>query len=179
MGEPKPAGGPTQDEIMAISLFKMCLDKKDTVLDIGCGTGKVSIALAQMVKKVYAIDRREEAIRYAQVQAQKAGITNIEFFCSDAMDFLDSDLTFDCVFIGGSKQIEDVLPIIAKKVKRTIVVNAVLVSTLSTVIETMQRLCIFKEVIHVQVSRSHTIKKNIMFRPIDPVYIIVGTGAAC
>jgi cobalt-precorrin-6B (C15)-methyltransferase len=43
----------------------------------------------------------------------------------------------------------------------------------------MQRLGIFREVIHVQVSRSYGIGKSIMFKPIDPVYVIVGTGAAC
>ena len=179
MGDTKPAGGPTQDEIMAISLSKLGLSKKDHVLDLGCGTGKVSIALAQLVQKVYAVDRRPEAIRYAQGEAHKAGITNIEFFAGEAMDFFESDLTFDCAFVGGSKQIAEVLPRLAQKVRRTIVVNAVLTSTLSTVVETMQRLGIFREVIHVQVSRSHGIGAGIMFKPIDPVYVIVGTGAAC
>jgi cobalt-precorrin-6B (C15)-methyltransferase len=179
MGDTKPAGGPTQDEIMAISLFKMGLSKNDVVLDLGCGTGKVSIALAQQAQKVYAVDRRPEAIRYAQDEAQKAGITNIEFFSGDAMDFLDTDLTFDCAFVGGSKQIAMVLPCLAQKVRRRIVVNVVLTSTLSTVVETMQRLDIFREVIHVQVSRSHGVGAGIMFKPIDPVYVIVGTGAAC
>jgi cobalt-precorrin-6B (C15)-methyltransferase len=179
MGDTKPAGGPTQDEIMAISLFKMGLSKKDVVLDLGCGTGKVSIALAQVVQKVYAVDRRPEAIRYAQGGAQKAGVKNIEFFSGEAMDFLESDLTFDCAFIGGSKQIAEVLPRIAQKVRRTIVVNAVLTGTLSTVVETMQRLGIFREVVHVQVSRSHGMGTSIMFKPIDPVYVIVGKGTAC
>jgi cobalt-precorrin-6B (C15)-methyltransferase len=179
MGDTKPAGGPTQDEIMAISLFKLGLSKKDRVLDLGCGTGKVSIALAQLVQKVYAVDRRPEAIRYAQDEAHRAGITNIEFFTGEAMDFLDTDLTFDCAFVGGSKQIAEVLPCLAQKVRRTIVVNAVLTSTLSTVVETMQRIGIFREVVHVQVSRSHEMGTSIMFKPIDPVYVIVGTGAAC
>ncbi len=53
MGQTKPAGGPTQDEIMAISLFKMGLQREDTVLDIGCGTGKISLAAARVVTKVY------------------------------------------------------------------------------------------------------------------------------
>jgi cobalt-precorrin-6B (C15)-methyltransferase len=179
MGDKKPAGGPTQDEIMAISLFKMGLSKKDHVLDLGCGTGKVSIALAHVVQKVYAVDRRPEAIQYAQGEAHKAGITNIEFFSGEATDFLDADLTFDCAFIGGSKQIAELLPRLAQKVRRTIVVNAVLTSTLSTVVETMQHLGIFHEVVHVQVSRSHEMGTSIMFKPIDPVYVIVGNGAAC
>ena len=54
----KLAGGPTQGEIMAVSLFKLGLCPADTVLEIGCGTGKVSVALAKLVTQVYALDRR-------------------------------------------------------------------------------------------------------------------------
>jgi cobalt-precorrin-6B (C15)-methyltransferase len=43
----------------------------------------------------------------------------------------------------------------------------------------MQRLGIFREAVHVQVSRSYPLGQSIMFKPIDPVYIIVGSGAAC
>ncbi len=82
-------------------------------------------------------------------------------------------------FVGGSQQIETILPVLAKKVRRVIVVNAVLVSTLATVTATMQRLGIFKEAIHVQVARSHLLGQSMMFKPIDPVYVIVGSGAAC
>jgi cobalt-precorrin-6B (C15)-methyltransferase len=179
MGNMKPAGGPTQDEIMAISLFKLGLSPEDCLLDLGCGTGKVSIAAAPLVKQVYAVDRRPEAIRYAREQADAAGITNIEFVCGEALNFLAADRTFDCAFIGGSSGITVVLPCVAKKVRRTIVVNAVLVRTVSTVVEIMQKLGIFREAIHVQVSRSHGIGGSVMFKPIDPVYIIVGSGTAC
>ena len=63
MSTPKSAGGPTQDEIMAVSLFKLELCSTDTVLEIGCGTGKVSIAAAQQAKKVFSLDKRPEAIK--------------------------------------------------------------------------------------------------------------------
>jgi cobalt-precorrin-6B (C15)-methyltransferase len=179
MGQTKPAGGPTQDEIMAISLFKMGLQREDTLLDLGCGTGKISLAAARIAKKVYAVDRRPEAIRYTQEQAEQAGVTNIEFFCGEAMDFLKIDRTFDCAFIGGSKQIGEFLPVLSRRVKRTIVVNAVMVSTLASGIDIMQQIGIFREAIQVQVSRSYNIAGSVMFKPIDPVYIIVGNGAAC
>jgi len=179
MGTTMPAGGPTQDEIMAISLFKLGLSPEDYLLDLGCGTGKISRAAAPLVKQVWAVDRRQDAIRYAKEQAEAAGLTNIEFFCGEALDYMSADRTFDCAFIGGSRGIIDVLPHLATQVRRTIVVNAVLVRTVSSVVETMQHLGIFREAIHVQVSRSQGIGGSIMFKPIDPVYIIVGSGTAC
>ena len=80
MGDALPAGGPTQDEVMAISLFKMGLRSEDTLLDLGCGTGKVSIAAAGLVQKVYAVDRRPEAISYAKNAARAAAGPISNFF---------------------------------------------------------------------------------------------------
>jgi cobalt-precorrin-6B (C15)-methyltransferase len=173
------AGGPTQDEIMAVSLFKLGLGSTDTLLEIGCGTGKVSIAAARTAKKVFSIDKRPEAITIAREAAEKAGIRNIEFSCSDAIDFLTTDKIFDCAFVGGSQHLVQILPLLAKKVRRTIVVNAVLLSTIAQTVVTMQQLGIFCEVVQVQVARSHEIAGSIMFKPIDPVYVIVGKGFAC
>ena len=71
MGDIMPAGGPTQDEVMAISLFKMGLGPRDTVFDLGCGTGKVSIAAAGLAKKVYAVDRRRKRSRTRRMRQNR------------------------------------------------------------------------------------------------------------
>jgi cobalt-precorrin-6B (C15)-methyltransferase len=179
MPKPKLPGGPTQDEIMAVSLFKLGLCPTDTVLEIGCGTGKVSAAIANLVHKVYVVDRRPEAISIARETARQTGVSNIEFSCMDAMDLLKSDQVFDCAFLGGTKNLAEILPVLAKQVRRTIVINAVMVSTLERAVAALKDLGIFTEVVQVQVSRSYDIAGSIMFRPIDPVFIIVARGAAC
>ncbi len=179
MPDPKLPGGPTQDEIMAVSLAKLGLRTSDTVLEIGCGTGKVSVAMAKQAKKVYAVDRRPEAIRFAEENAHRAGVSAIEFSCMDAADFLKKDQVFDCAFLGGTKNLAEILPVLAPKVTRTIVINAVLVSTLERAVVTLKELGLFIEVVQVQVSRSSDISGSIMFRPLDPVFIILARGAAC
>jgi cobalt-precorrin-6B (C15)-methyltransferase len=173
------AGGQTQDEIMAVSLSKLALRDTDVVLEIGCGSGKVSIAAARQAKKVFSIDKRPEAIQTAREAAEKYDQHNIKFFCTDAATFLECDRIFDCAFVGGTQQLSQILPILTKKVRRTIVVNAVLLSTLTQGVATMKELGIFYEVVQVQVARSHEIAGSIMFKPIDPVYVIVGKGTAC
>nr|WP_320160935.1 methyltransferase domain-containing protein [uncultured Methanoregula sp.] len=179
MPDQKLPGGPTQDEIMAVSLAKLGLIKTDTVLEIGCGTGKVSVAMARLSEKVYSLDLRPEAVSLATETARKAGVHNIEFFCAEATTFLHRDEVYDCAFLGGTKNLLAILPSLAKKVKRTIVINAVLLSTLADAVNALQELGLFCEVVQVQVSRSHAIAGSVMFKPIDPVYIIVGRGAAC
>jgi cobalt-precorrin-6B (C15)-methyltransferase len=172
-------GGPTQDEILAVSLQKLGLVSTDTVIEIGCGTGKVSVAMAKAVKKVVSVDLRPEAVALATRTAKDAGVHNIGFSCTEATVFLHHDGVYDCAFVGGTKNLLAILPVLAKRVKRTIVINAVLLSTLADAVSALQELGLFVEVVQVQVSRSHAIAGSIMFRPIDPVWIIVARGAAC
>ena len=179
MNGTKLAGGPTEDEIMAVSLFKLGAAGTDTVLEIGCGTGKVSVALAGQAQQVISLDLRQEAVDYARMTAEKAKVRNITFACTDARDFLNTDQVWDCAFIGGTKGLEEILPVLVKKVRRRIVINAVMLGTLERAVAVTRRLGIFTEVVQVQVSRSYPIADSIMFKPIDPVYIIVARGDAC
>jgi cobalt-precorrin-6B (C15)-methyltransferase len=55
-------------------------------------------------------------------------------------------------------------------------VNAVLVETLHRAITTMVSLGIYREAILVQCSRAAPLAGSVYFRPIDPVYVIVGEG---
>ncbi|WP_332450398.1 precorrin-6Y C5,15-methyltransferase (decarboxylating) subunit CbiT [Methanoculleus sp.] len=171
-------GGPTQDEVMAVSLAKLGIRPGDRVVDVGCGTGKVAIAASRLAERVYAIDRRAEAIAYARAQAAAAGVSNVEFFEGDAVEILPDLGPLDAAFVGGSRRLPEVLDLLAGTVQGRIVVNAVMIETLHSAVATMQRLGIFVEAVHLQVSRSADIAGGTMFKPVNPVYIIVG-GAGC
>jgi len=173
------SGGPTKDEVMAISLFKLGLLEGDIFADIGCGTGKISLAVSHRASTVYAIDRRKEAIELAREKSERIGAGNIRFFHGEATDFLTTIDQLDCAFIGGSGNLERVLRILHTIGTRSIVVNAVKVETLHLAITTMEQLGIFKEAVHVQVSRSSPLGGGTMFKPIDPVFIIVGGTQPC
>ena len=172
-------GGPTQDEVMAISLGKLGVRPGDIVADLGCGTGKIAIAASRVAAEVHASDLREEAIMYAKSAVLEAGISNIYFFHGDSVDLLGSMERVDAAFVGGSKRLAEVLSILAGKGARTIVVNAVLTDTLTEAITTMKDLGIFREALLVQVARSFPVGRGIMFKPIDPVFIIVGGAGSC
>ncbi|XP_072455857.1 tRNA (uracil-5-)-methyltransferase homolog A [Notamacropus eugenii] len=64
------------------------LDKESTVLDVCCGTGTISLSLAQKVKKVIGIELCQEAVEDARVNAKMNALDNIEFHCGKAEDLV-------------------------------------------------------------------------------------------
>ena len=61
------------------ALFEMLiLDENDTVLDVGCGEGSVTIPIAKKVKKVIGVDSSPKMLEYLEKRASDNGIDNIE-----------------------------------------------------------------------------------------------------
>lgn len=167
-------GGPTKAEIAVTALSKFNLTSSDVFADIGCGTGNISIMAARQVKEVFAIDKRKEAITAARNNIKNARIENVNFIHGEAPAVLNELPALDCAFVGGTLNIEKILHALNEKVKGRIVANAVRIQTVSTIIETMRHMGIFYEAIHLQVSKSYLLAGEIAFKPINPVYIIVG-----
>ncbi|MDH7594035.1 MAG: precorrin-6Y C5,15-methyltransferase (decarboxylating) subunit CbiT [Methanomicrobiales archaeon] len=172
----KLRGAPTQDEVMAVALLKLRLKAGDIFADIGCGSGKVSIAASSQAGRVFAVDRHPEAILQATEGARRCGIKNITFVEAEALDFLRQSDSLDAAFVGGSKNLPEVLHVLAGKTRGRIVVNAVLLRTLHGAISVMKEIGIFREALQIQISRSQEIGGDLMFRPIDPIFMIVGEG---
>jgi len=59
------------------------IDKKGTILDVGCGAGKYSIALSDDCFKIVGTDLSPKMIESAQKRAKEYEKTNIEFRCDD------------------------------------------------------------------------------------------------
>ena len=131
-----PAGTPTQPEIIAIALSKLDLRSCDVLADIGCGSGSISIQAAGLVKQVYAIDNRDEAINATTTNLKECRITNVSVLQGEASRIL-SDLDIDCAFLGGSKNLEVVLGLLMKKTKR-FVISAVRVEMVSFTVELLK-----------------------------------------
>jgi cobalt-precorrin-6B (C15)-methyltransferase len=163
---------------MAVSLAKLSLRSDDIMADIGCGTGTVAVEAARRVRKVFAVDLRLEAVAETRDLARSCGITNIEVSHGHGADLVKSLPLIDAAFIGGSRDLSAVLSGLSEKNVRSVVVNAVLLSTLHEAVTTMQEFSMFREVVHVAVSRTVPLAGGLMFRPIDPVYIIIG-GCPC
>ena len=63
------------------------LDGSGTLLDMGCGTGQLAIALSRWFDRVIAVDASPEMIEEAEQAARNAGASNMEFHVALAEDF--------------------------------------------------------------------------------------------
>ena len=63
----------TKEEIRAISIAKLDVRENDVCLDIGAGTGSVSIEMANFSKngKIYAVEINEEALDLMEKNIEK------------------------------------------------------------------------------------------------------------
>ena len=66
------------------------ITKEDTVFDLYCGIGTISIFMSKYAKKVYGIEIIEEAIEMAKENAKLNDIENTEFIAGDVQIVLDN-----------------------------------------------------------------------------------------
>lgn len=62
------------------------LTGEETVLDLYCGTGTITLCLAKQAKRAIGAEIVPPAIADARENAKRNGIENAEFFCGDAAD---------------------------------------------------------------------------------------------
>ena len=61
------------------TLFDMLiLDENDTVLDVGCGEGSITVPLAKKVKNVIGVDSSAKMLEYLEKRAKENNVGNIE-----------------------------------------------------------------------------------------------------
>ena len=60
------------------------ITKNDTVLDLYCGVGTITLAMAKAAGKVIGVEVVAQAVADARDNAKRNGIENAEFFCGDA-----------------------------------------------------------------------------------------------
>ena len=83
--------------LQTVRLYKKVLEfaaltGKETVFDLYCGVGTISLFLAGKAKKVYGVEIIPQAIENARENAALNGISNADFFCGNA-----DEIVFDLV----------------------------------------------------------------------------------
>lgn len=171
----------TKEEVRWISVNKLAVQPRETVWDIGAGTGSVSLELARKASDglVYAVERNPEALTLLQRNRQRLGGYNICPVSGAAPAALSSLPAPDCVFIGGSSgQLQAIISLARQKNPAVrIVIHAVTLETLHAA-QTGLQAAGFPSVGIVQIAaaRGRPAGPYTMLTAQNPVFILSGGG---
>lgn len=80
------------------------LTGKETVWDLYCGIGTISLYLSKKAKEVYGVEIVPEAIEDAKINAEINGITNAKFFVGASEDVADTLPTPDVIVVDPPRK---------------------------------------------------------------------------
>ena len=72
------------EKLYACALEFAGLTGQETVIDLYCGAGTITLVLAEQAKRVVGVEIVPEAVENAKRNAIRNGIENVEFLCADA-----------------------------------------------------------------------------------------------
>lgn len=170
----------TKAEVRAVTLAKGRLKDEHVVWDIGAGTGSISVeaALAAGKGAVYAVEKEADAVELIKENSALFGAGNITVCPGEAPAALAGLPQPDRVFIGGSGgNLPEIIAYAHAQMPSggRLVVNAVVLETLSTAVQVLQKLD-FQDIEITQVSIARTVNAGRlhMFKSHNPVFVISG-----
>lgn len=93
------------------ALFDMLiLDENDTVLDVGCGEGSITIPLAKRVKKVIGVDSSPKMLEYLKKRAEENNVDNIKTILKPIEEIKYEDIG-DVDVVVCSRSLNAIIPI--------------------------------------------------------------------
>ena len=169
----------TKEDIRALSIWKMNLSEDSTVLDIGSGTGTITVQASKISNNgvVYSIEKDEAAIAVTKINLEKFNCINVVLDEGDAVEILDKyikeEKAFDSIFIGGSGgSLEKIIDMCNKLLieNGTIVMNFITLDNAYKAIEVMKKLNYIIDISQVNISKNRG--KSYMMIANNPIYIV-------
>ena len=167
-----------------MKISKARLKPGQTVYDIGCGSGSISVESALQVEssgKVIAIDYDQNAVDLTKKNLEKFGISNVSVILGNAKEKISELEQANAIFVGGTGgDTKEIVELSEKKLKTggRIVIGIILIETLYSVLQVMDTLQ-FKDVdiTQVTISKSRKTTTGTMMLARNPVTIISATKA--
>jgi len=167
----------TKEEVRAVSVSKLRLREDSVVLDIGAGTGSVSVECALACKNglVYAVEKNPDGVWLIRENAKLFGLDNIRVIEGEAPLALEGLAEPDRIFVGGTgSSMDGILEWIRRlKGKARVVANAVTLESAYEALKGFENKGFENiEVVSVSVSRGRKAGNKNLMEAMNTVYVI-------
>jgi cobalt-precorrin-6B (C15)-methyltransferase len=170
----------TKEDVRALVISKLRLKENSSAIDIGCGSGSITVELCMQTKanKVYAIDFDQKAIDLTRKNLLKFGL-NAQTMLSNAQDILPHLPQVDAIIIGGSwGNIEQIIQLSIDRLRKggRIVIDTILIETMYKAINTIYKEKLDEaDVTQIIISKARKVTTGTMMLARNPVIIISAT----
>ena len=171
----------TKEEIRSIVVSKLRLKENGSVIDIGCGSGSITVELCIQCSKgkIYAIDLDSDAIDLTRKNLQKFNV-NAEIIYGNALEVLDRLPNVDNIVVGGTTgHTENIITKSIDKLNKDgrLVVTSILIETMYKVMMKLRESDRIVDLDFTQVSilKGRNTKTGTMRLARNPVLIISAT----
>jgi protein-L-isoaspartate(D-aspartate) O-methyltransferase len=94
----------SQPSVVGLMTQALALSPRDTVLEVGTGSGYQAAILSQLARRVYTIDRHRRLVREAQQLFRDLDLTNITVFTADGSHGLPEQAPFDRIIVTAAAE---------------------------------------------------------------------------
>ncbi len=170
----------TKEDIRSIVLSKLRLRKNYSVIDVGCGSGSITVEICLQVnsKNVYAIDSDKNAIELTTKNLDKFGVF-ANLFYSKAEEILPSLPTVDAIIIGGTKgKTGKIIELCISKLKKDgrLVIDTILIETMYKALRTVKKEKMHDiDITQVTISKGKDVSSGTMLISRNPILILSAT----
>lgn len=170
----------TKEEVRAITIGKLRLKEGFTAIDVGCGSGSLTVEICNQIRSgtAYAIDFDEKAVELTKLNLGRFKF-KAEVILSDAQDALPKLPQVNAIVIGGTwgntrKIIE--MAISKLQTDGRLVINTILIESAYDALSTLYDAKLEEvEVTQVIISKSRKVTTGTMMLARNPVLIISAT----
>ena len=94
----------SQPSVVGLMTQALNIGPRDTVLEVGTGSGYQAAILAQLARRVYTVDRWRRLVREAQDVFHHLGLVNVTAFTTDGSFGLPDQAPFDRIIVTAAAE---------------------------------------------------------------------------
>ena len=94
----------SQPSVVALMTQALNISPRDTVLEVGTGSGYQAAILAHLARRVYTVDRHRRLVREAQDLFRNMGLVNIVAMTADGSFGLPDQAPFDRIIVTAAAE---------------------------------------------------------------------------